>query len=182
MLSRKPRLAWVLLCTTLVVGAATTSPASAQQIGNATLTGTVVDRDGVVPGATVTVTNEATNVQQTITTNEVGLFRVPALLPGTYTVKVEVSGFSPVAVNQLRLIAGETRDVGKLTLQVGAQSETVTVTAAITPVQVETSSRKGEITADELTTVSMKGRDIWGMLALIPGVQDTNFKIGRAHV
>src|SRR5205823_2481733 len=107
--------------------------------------------------------------------NEVGLFRLPGLAPGLYNVKVEMSGFKPVTMNQVQLTAGEIRDVGKLTLQVGGQTETVTVTAAVTPVQVETSARKGEITADELTNTPMKGRDIYGMLALIPGVQDTNF-------
>ena len=167
--TKRPR-AWVLGCAALLVCLVGAASASAQQAGNSTLTGTVADRDGVVPGATVTVTAQATNAVRTITTNEVGLFRLPALTPGLYSIKIEMSGFKPITMAGVSLISGETRDIGKQTLQVGGQTEVVTVTAAITPVQVETSARKGELTADELTTVPMKGRDIYGMLALITAV------------
>jgi hypothetical protein len=50
----------------------------------------------------------------------------------------------------------------------------VTVTAETAAVQTATSSRTGTVTADQLTNIQMKGRDVWGMLAVIPGVQDTN--------
>ncbi len=137
----RPR-TWTYLCAGLGLCLAGATSASAQQTGGGTLTGTVIDKDGVVPGATVTITAEATNTTRTTPTNEVGLFRFAGLAPGTYTIKVEVSGFKPVTVNDLLLTAGEIRDVGKLVLQVGGQTETVTVTAAVTPVQVETSARK----------------------------------------
>src|SRR5688572_27128421 len=55
-------------------------------MGNGTLTGTVVDNVGVVPGATVTATQVDTNVARTATTNEQGEFRIPSLPPGRYTV------------------------------------------------------------------------------------------------
>jgi len=149
--------------------------AFAQQTGGGTLTGTVTDKDGVVPGANVTVTAAATNTSRTTPTNESGIFRIPGLAPGTYTIKVEVSGFKAITIENLLLTAGEIRDVGKLLLQVGGQTETVTVTAAATPVQVETSARKAAVTADELNNIQMKGRDIYGFVALVPGVMDTNF-------
>src|SRR4030095_13397502 len=108
-------------------------------------------------------------------TNEVGLFRFAALPPGTYTVKVEVSGFKTVTVNDLLLTSGEVREVGKLVMEVGGQAETVTVTAEVTPVQVSTSARKAAITSDDINKIQMKGRDSYGMFALVPGVMDTNF-------
>ena len=68
------------------------APAFAQTLG--TITGEVKDSTGgVVPGATVTVVNKATNATRTTTSNEVGLFDFPALPPGAYTVKTELAGF-----------------------------------------------------------------------------------------
>ena len=75
-------LTWLLLC----------APGFAQTLG--TITGEVKDSTGgVVPGATVTVVNKATNATRTTASNEVGLFDFPALPPGTYTVKSELDGF-----------------------------------------------------------------------------------------
>src|SRR5438132_1068077 len=75
-------LTWLLLC----------APCFAQTLG--TITGEVRDSSGlVVPGATVTVVNKATNATRTATSNEVGLFDFPALPPGAYTVKSELEGF-----------------------------------------------------------------------------------------
>ena len=48
------------------------------------------------------------------------------------------------------------------------------MTAEVTPVQVNSSARQGSITADQLQNIQMKGRDIYGLLAVVPGVQDSN--------
>jgi len=149
--------------------------AFAQQTGGGTLTGTVSDKDGVVPGASVTVTAVATGSARTSPTNEAGLFRVAGLAPDTYTIKVEVTGFKTMTVSDILLTSGEIRDIGKVVLQVGGTAETVNVTAEVTPVQVATSARKAAITSDELSNIMMKGRDIYGFIALVPGVMDTNF-------
>src|SRR5438477_6285555 len=75
-------MAWLLLC----------APSVAQTLG--TITGEVKDSTGgVVPGVTVTVVNKATNATRTTVSNAVGLFDVPALPPGPYTVNTEISGF-----------------------------------------------------------------------------------------
>ena len=79
-------LTWLLLC----------APGFAQTLG--TITGEVKDSTGaVVPGATVTVTNKATNATRTTSSNAVGLFDFPALPPGHYTVKSELDGFKTVS-------------------------------------------------------------------------------------
>jgi outer membrane receptor protein involved in Fe transport len=155
----------------LLAGAAV---ALAQQAGTGTLTGTVGDNVGVVPGATVTVTEAATSVVRTTTSNEAGLFRLPALPPGRYTLRVEIDGFRPINMTEIQLTTNEVRDLGRLTLQPGNLSESVTVTAEVTPVQTATSSRRATVTSDQLTNIQMKGRDIYGLLAILPGVQDTN--------
>ena len=85
---------------TLLVAAVLFSPALAiAQIGQtATLTGTVTDSSGaVLPGVTVTAASEAViGGPRTAVTDENGVYRFPALPPGTYTVKVELSGFRTV--------------------------------------------------------------------------------------
>ena len=145
-----------------------------QGAGNSTVTGTVVDQGGVVPGAVVTLTETATGVVRTSTSNETGVFRFAALPPGRYSVKVALEGFKPVAVDNFNVDAGALRDLGKLALEPGTITEAVEVTAEVTPVQVNSSARQASVTADQLQNIQMKGRDIYGLLAVIPGVQDSN--------
>jgi hypothetical protein len=148
--------------------------ATAQGGGNSTVSGTVVDNVGVVPGATVTLTQAATGLVRTMPTSSTGTFRFAALPPGQYSVKVEVQGFKPVDVSNFNVDSGAVRDLGRLTLVPGAMSEQVTVTANVTPVQVAETSRQSTVTADQLKNIQTKGRDIYGLLAVIPGVQDAN--------
>src|SRR6266481_1611364 len=109
-------LTWLLLC----------APCVAQTLG--TITGEVRDSTGlVVPGATVTVVNKATNATRTTSSNEVGLFDFPALQPGTYTVKSELEGFKTVTRDVELQVQGTTRV--NFTLEVGTISEAATVTA-----------------------------------------------------
>src|SRR5688572_25524929 len=64
------------------------------QGGNATFLGTVTDQSGaVLPGATVTVTEESTGLARTVVANETGRFVLPALPPGRYALTAELSGF-----------------------------------------------------------------------------------------
>ena len=113
----------------LLTGAA---PASAQT-GSATLTGTVVDNVGVVPGAMVTATQVGTSVPRTATSNEQGIFRLLALPPGRYTLRIEMDGFRPINMPEFNLLGGETRELGRLTLTAGGVTESVTITAEVTP-------------------------------------------------
>ena len=68
----------------------------------------------------------------------------------------------------------EVKSLDKIELKIGQFAESVVVEAGTAAVQTATSSRMGTVTAEQLTNIQMKGRDIWGMLAVIPGVQDTN--------
>ena len=79
-----------------------------------------------------------------------------------------------MTVTDINLLSSETRDLGKLTLEVGTMSEIVSVTSEVTPVQVADSSRRSTITVDDIANIQTKGRDMFGLLAILPGVQDTN--------
>jgi hypothetical protein len=169
------RFAWIrfVVAGVLVLGGAI--PAFAQGQGNAVLSGTVLDSDGVVPGATVTATDAATSVTRSAVSNEQGTFRLLALPPGRYTISVEMEGFKKITIPDVALYGGETRDLGKLSLQVGVRSENITVTAEVTPVQTTASNLQRTVTGDQLTMIQVKGRDVFGMMKILPGVVDTTF-------
>jgi opacity protein-like surface antigen len=114
------------LLATIALLAAIATPAFAQ-VDRATVTGIVKDSGGAsVPGATVTVTNIATNVATTQQSNEAGSYLVVNLIPGQYRVDVELSGFKKVS-QSITLEVGQ-RSRMDVTLAVGNVNETVTVT------------------------------------------------------
>src|SRR3954449_11346877 len=76
---------WVLVFAGVVA-------AGAQQFTGG-MRGAVRDANGVIPGVAVTLTNEATNISREVVTNEVGQYNFPAVPPGTYTLKSQLSGY-----------------------------------------------------------------------------------------
>ena len=91
------------LCSLFVLLSLSCSSVAFAQIRSATITGTVTDpQKAVVPGATVVLTNEATNVSAEFVTTEAGLFTAPLLQAGTYTVTVTLSGFAHVQARRHR--------------------------------------------------------------------------------
>jgi hypothetical protein len=157
---------------TFLAGAAT---AFAQGQGNGILSGTVADEAGVVPGAMVTAADATTGLVRSAPSNEQGIFRLLSLPPGKYSLRVEMEGFKQITLDDITLLSGETRDLGRLVLSVGVRSETITVTAEVTPVQTTASPLQRTVTGDQLTMIQVKGRDIFGMMKILPGVVDTTF-------
>ena len=97
-----------------VAGVLVFPPLAAAQMTRGAISGTARDASGaIVPGATVTVTNTDTNITRSVVTDAQGFYRVPALEPGTYTVRVELSGFQTVENREVRLVAA-----GEVTLNV----------------------------------------------------------------
>src|SRR2546421_6627036 len=99
--------------------------ASAQTFGQ--ITGEVKDPSGaIVPGASVTATNSATNALRTTVSNESGIYSFPALVPGIYSLKVDLPGFQPVVRSNIELQVQQTARVD-FTLSVGQTAQTVEV-------------------------------------------------------
>src|SRR5258707_1167116 len=122
----------------IVCGAAT--PCMAQE-ARATLSGTITDPSGsAVVGASVHITNTETGVTMSAPSNEVGQYRLLFVNPGTYRLSVEMSGFRTFVREGILLTLGEaaTLDVA---LQVGTQSETVTVAATAPLLEAEKADR-----------------------------------------
>jgi len=96
----------------------------------ATLNGTVLDSSGaVVPGATVVATNVATGVETRTTTTSAGAYTLPYLPAGTYSIRVSAPGFRTATQENVILRVGQTQTLN-VTLEVGAVTEEVTVSAA----------------------------------------------------
>ena len=151
----------------------TVVPAHAQDTG--TLSGTVVDSSGeIVPGATVTLTDERTGSARTQTTSGAGTFTFHALLPGTYTVKIELSGFRTYVRQRNVVDASAQVDLGKVTLEVGRLTEVVSVAAEGTQVETRNSDYTGLLTANQISQIQTKGRDVVSLLRLMPGVRYTD--------
>src|SRR5262249_30350431 len=116
--------------------------AAAQDTG--IVTGTVVDASGqVLPGATVALTNEATIDVRTLTSNERGEFTFRAVPPGRYTVTVELAGFRKFDQRNNVVNATSQLALGAIKLEIGAMTETVTVTASGTVVETKNSDYSG---------------------------------------
>ena len=164
-LLRLPMMTALALCLCLFA-----SGALAQSTGSATLRGAVKDANGaVLANATVTIVNEATKVERKTTTNREGIYVLSSVLPGTYTVTVENSGFKKGEQTGLVLSPSDLRALD-FTLQIGAASETVTVTASADVLQTETGAKENTITAKQIDNLSIISRSSLELLRILPGV------------
>jgi hypothetical protein len=137
------------------------------------ITGTVKDQtEAVVVGAKLNLINEATGARRTAVTNEIGVYTFFSVQPGSYTLQAEQSGFKTLRRTNITLTANERLPID-LKLELGATAETVRVEAQGASVQTVSAERSGTVTANQLSTLLLKGRDFMGLLKLLPGVVDT---------
>src|SRR5262249_57749172 len=112
----------------------------AQSAGTGALTGTVTDATGgVVSGATVTLTSTETNQTRAVTTGVDGIYKFSLLPPGTYRVRFSATGFKTAEVSSVVVNVTETPVLDR-TLEVGSQSEQVTVESQVETLQTATST------------------------------------------
>lgn len=148
---------------------------AAGQTISSTISGIVTDPTGaLLPNVHVTLKEAGTGLTQTANTNSAGLFSFPNINPGTYDLTFEDRGFKQRIEQNVQLNSSETRDLGKIALQVGSVTESVVVTAEVTPVQTTTGEKSATIDGNQLNTVEVKGRDLFAYTKLVPGVVDTN--------
>jgi hypothetical protein len=160
---------WAWVCAWLLLAAVIVSPAEAQ-IGAGALSGSVVDQAGaVVPGATVTVTDIATNRSRTALTTLTGTYSVQGLAPGVYQVRAELNGFRPLVRDGVRLATGETLRLD-LWLEVGGLTEAITVAADAPLVRSETSGLGQVIDNRKIVGLPLNGRSFVALAGLAPGV------------
>ena len=144
-------------------------PAQAQY--RASLNGTIVDPQGAaIPGAQLALTDKETNHTIIATSNETGAFSFNELPPDNYSLVVSRDGFKRKVLDNLSIIAEQANGL-KVTLEVGASAETVTVNAADAPIiDTETGSISGTITQNDLAKMPDFGRDPLQLAQLAPGM------------
>ncbi|HEY6467060.1 MAG TPA: TonB-dependent receptor [Candidatus Acidoferrales bacterium] len=146
------------------------------QTPTATITGTVADPSGgVVAGATVKVTNVDTKVVVAKETNDTGAFTIINLLPGNYTLSVDKTGFKTEQLPVFPLDVNQTL-TQNITLEVGAVSETVTVSSSSIAQMIQSSSTELGTLLDQqaLQELPLNGRNFTALLILQPGVGSIN--------
>jgi len=140
------------------------------QSASATLSGTVMDQDGaVVPGVNIAVISIAQGFQRSTTTSDEGIFVVPLLPPGNYTVKAEHEGFTTAEVRDVILNVNDQRAI-KISLTVGdLASQTVQVLD--TPPLIDESPSVGTtIDRQFVANLPLNGRSFQSLITLTPGV------------
>jgi hypothetical protein len=136
----------------------------------AQLTGTVQDASGaVIPGATITITDQSTGIARVVQTNGRGLYAFPSLVPGTYNVKVTAKSFQPRETTGIMLHAGDTVALPTTTLTVGAADATVTVEASSEMIPTEDGARLNVLTSKDIENLALVGRDTTELLKVLPG-------------
>jgi outer membrane receptor protein involved in Fe transport len=158
----------ILIAAIIVANLLMPSSAFAQATGQ--INGAVTDSSGaLLPGVTVEATNTATGAVRTSVTGTDGLYTIPLLPPGDYTVKATLQGFRVSQRDGVRVTVSETARVA-FQLEVGQISETITVSAEAT--LVETSNATHGIVIDEqkIVELPLNGRNFTQLGTLIPGV------------
>ena len=145
------------------------------QTVSSSVQGIVMDpANAIVPNAQAILTDQDTGgVRATVTDNS-GLFRFLNLTPGKYSLSVTMTGFKAMTESDINLAANEVRDLGRLTLELGSSTETVSVMAEATAVQLASSEKAALVDGAQLSDITLKGRDLFGYLKLVPGVIDTS--------
>lgn len=144
----------------------------AQSTYTAQLTGVVNDVSGaIVPGAKVTLTDEATGVGQTFSTDSRGIFVFTGIRPATYTIRVEASGFGPQERKGLTLAVSQQATID-FALSPGKVSESVTVTEQAPLLDTGNASLGTDVTNEYVRDIPLPDRSFFGLVFLAGGVTE----------
>jgi hypothetical protein len=174
----------LLLATLFVLALAASAFAQAGATG--AISGTIRDPQGAaLPGARVEVVNQETGVaERTVTTSDDGSFAVNLLPVGRYRVLVTAQGFSRAEANDIQVSVTETTTVN-VAMQLGAVTDSVTVTDAATAVQLSNPTTGQTLTAQTVGQLPLATRNILNLLTLSTGanteMQQTD-ALGRGAV
>jgi hypothetical protein len=152
--------------TLLAVG----QPNASAQAGGGSISGTVKDMTGaVVPVADVSVRNLATGAERTTQTNTEGFYAFPTLPIGKYELDISRPGFKPYKRIGL-VIDVDTKLEADVTLEMGEETQKITVQAQGVQVDTQSTQMGAVITGPVITAVGLNGRSYTDLLALQPGI------------
>jgi hypothetical protein len=153
----------------VVVSVLASAPAFGQG-GVAEINGSIADQTGsVLPGVTVTITDEATGLMRTVVSGESGRFVIPAVTPGRYTVTAELAGFQMQRRTGVPVLVGQAITLS-FTLAIGGLTDQVTVTGEAPLIEVTQTQIGSNITAQQIEDLPTQGRQQYALLQLVPGL------------
>jgi hypothetical protein len=166
---------WGGMAILLVVLAAIGFPANAQlATTTATLSGAVTDSSGaLVPQASVTLASSETGIKRDFTTDATGRYTFSQLPPGGYSLTIRAKGFEAYQQNGIILNPADSA-TQNVTLTVGAESQSVTVTADASNLNTDNSNVAANIDAKEIVELPLNTRNIYGLTTLNSSVNNTS--------
>lgn len=145
-------------------------PAAMGQATTGSVLGTVRDSSGaVIPGATVTITDVGKGTKKVGRTDSAGNYSFPSLIPGTYTLAVEMPGFKKSVQPNFPLDIDQKATLD-IALEPGGASETVEVMAAAPLIKVDTSELGDVVNEQQVQNLPLNGRNFAQLVYLVPGV------------
>jgi hypothetical protein len=140
----------------------------------ATLSGVVTDPSGaVVPGATVTLTSAENGITRQFKTDAAGRYAFSQLPPSQYSLTAKMTGFETYKQNGIVLNAAQTASQD-LTLPIGSETQSVTVTANASLLNTDNSNVASDIDAKQIVDLPLNSRNIYGLLTLNSSVSNTS--------
>src|SRR5260370_33286974 len=135
------------------------------------IAGTVKDTSAAaIPHAKVTIISAQQGSARTLETGAEGNFFIDPLQPGKYQVTIEVSGFKKYVKTDVVLFANQHISLGDVILQVGTQTDTITVEAGSVELQTEDAARSGVLTGSQTVNLALNGRNYLDLVKTIPGI------------
>ena len=147
-------------------------PSMSGQATTGSISGTVTDIQGAaISNATVTVTNTGTGISRKIASDEGGRYLAASLIPGTYEISIESTGFKTSQLKGITLNIGQVL-AENLTLQIGGATETVSVEAGASTVATETSTSSNGTVIDnkQVVELPLANRQFYNLTEIAPGV------------
>src|SRR5262245_6503573 len=142
--------------------------AAAQGSSTASVSGVIVDAGGgVVPGADVVVKNNGTAETFTAVTSGQGVFSVPSLITGTYTVTISLQGFKTLVLNNVIVNAGVPASF-RAVLEVGGVSEQIVVQSNAALIQTQTASISTTLDTRQVTNLPLSSRSAFDFVTFLP--------------
>ena len=146
----------------------------AAQTTSGSIAGNITDpNQAAVSNATVKISDESKSFTLSATTDVEGRFVFPQVPPGTYKLSVEASGFKKLERTGIQLVANDKLTLGDIVVQVGATSETVTVTAEATLVQAESAERSYAVQGEVVRNIAVNGRNFAALASIAAGLVTT---------
>ncbi len=146
-------------------------PGARAQIMSGSIAGTLTDSSGAsIVNAALTLVHTSTGVARHAESGATGEFLFNGVDGGEYVLKVQKAGFKAMERRGMILSTGDRFSLGAIVLELGAMTETVSVTSSVAMVQTNSSERSDVITGKQIEDTLVQGRNVTDLVSLVPGV------------